>query len=158
MNRYYEYRHVVEFEETDINGYVYNVNCLRWQAQCREMFLLEYVPSVLDELRGSFELITIAAECAQLAPMEACDDLSIRMRAEHQTLTQVTLAFDYVNLGDEGESLVATGRHTVACMMGINGTFTPVRVPDQLRIALGEFTAAPELVAIPNCAGTGGRA
>jgi enediyne core biosynthesis thioesterase len=121
------------------------------------MFLLEYVPSVLDELRGSLELITLAAECEQLVLIEAGDDLSIRMRAEHQALTQVTLAFDYVRLSQAGELLVATGRHTVACTMAIGSTFSPVRVPEALRIALGEFTA-PSALVIPNCAGTGGRA
>jgi enediyne core biosynthesis thioesterase len=157
MNRYYEYRHLVEFEETDFNGLVYNINCLRWQAQCREMFLLEYAPSVLDELRGALEILTLGAECEQLEPLRAFDDLSIRMRAERHTLTQVSLAFDYVRLGYEGETLVAKGRHTAACVMNIGGTFTPVRVPEHLRIALGIFTE-PDALAALSCAGTGGRA
>jgi enediyne biosynthesis thioesterase len=157
MNRYYEYRHFVEFEETDINGQVYHVNCLRWQARCREMFLLEYAPTVLDELRGSFELITLATDFEQLEPIQACDDLSVRMRAEQQTLTQLTLAFDYVRLGYDGETLIAKGRHTVGCVMRIGGTFAPVRVPEPLRIALSAFTA-PNVLAALNCSGTGGRA
>ena len=51
MEQYYEYRHVVGFEETNLVGNVYYVNYVRWQGRCREMFLLEHAPSVLDELR-----------------------------------------------------------------------------------------------------------
>jgi enediyne core biosynthesis thioesterase len=154
LNQYYEYRHVVEYHETDIGGPVYNVNCLRWQVQCREMFLLEHVPDVLDELCGAFEMVTIAAEFEPLEPIAARDTVSIRMRAEHQALTQLTLAFDYVRSGPDGEVRVAKGRHTVACMMSIGGTFTPVRVPESLRIALGRL-GAPRVLSL---AGTGGRA
>ncbi|HVR11545.1 MAG TPA: acyl-CoA thioesterase, partial [Thermoanaerobaculia bacterium] len=42
--RYFEYRHLVGFEETNLVGNVYYVNHLRWQGRCREMFLLEHAP------------------------------------------------------------------------------------------------------------------
>ena len=37
--RYYEYRHVVGFKETNVVGNVYFTNHLEWQGRCREMFL-----------------------------------------------------------------------------------------------------------------------
>jgi enediyne core biosynthesis thioesterase len=157
MNQYYEYRHVIEYQETDLSGNVYSVNCLRWQARCREMFLLEYAPGVLDELRGAFEMVTVAAEFERLRPIATHDTLSIRMRAEHLALTQLTLAFDYVRLASAGETLVASGRHTVACMMGIGGIFSPVRVPESLRIVLDQITV-PGVPRTASCTGTGGRA
>src|ERR1035437_5697773 len=63
MEQYYEYRHVVGFEETNLVGNVYYVNYVLWQGRCREMFLLEHAPSVLDELRDGLKLFTIKAEC-----------------------------------------------------------------------------------------------
>ena len=39
MDKYYEYPHMVGFEETNLVGNVYYVNYLRWQGRCREMFL-----------------------------------------------------------------------------------------------------------------------
>ena len=35
MEQYYEYRHVVGFEETNLVGNVYYVNYVRWQGRCR---------------------------------------------------------------------------------------------------------------------------
>ena len=36
--KYYEYRHLVAFEESNLVGNVYYVNHLRWQGRCRELF------------------------------------------------------------------------------------------------------------------------
>jgi enediyne biosynthesis thioesterase len=157
MNRYYEYRHVVGFEETNLVGNVYYVNYLRWQGRCREMFLLEHAPSILDELRGDLKLFTIKSECEYLAEITAFNEVSVRMRLEDLTQTQIGFAFDYVRVDDGLQELVARGRQRVACMRGANGATAPARVPEQLRRALGNY----EVVRVPQQAratGTGGRA
>src|SRR5487761_610411 len=128
MNRYYEYRHVVDFEETNPAGNVYHVNYVRWQGRCREMFLLEYAPTVLDELRGDLKLITLSSDCECLAEIQAFDELSIRMRLEDITRTQISLAFDYVRMG------------------GDSGVLMRVDVPAPLRLALqGYVLSKPQL-------------
>lgn len=156
MEEYYEYRHVVGFEETNLVGNVYYVNYVRWQGRCREMFLLEHAPSVLDELRAGLKLFTISAECEYLSEATAFDELAIRMRLEELTQTQVVFAFDYVRIRDGREELVARGRQRIACMRGTNGVTSPVRVPEQLRRALeGYAIKTPQRAPV---AGTGGRA
>src|ERR1700693_4739944 len=109
MEQYYEYRHVVGFEETNLVGNVYYVNYVRWQGRCREMFLLEHAPSLLDELRGDLKLFTIKSECEYLSEISAFDELSIRMRLEDLTQTQIGFAFDYVRVFEGGEVLIARG-------------------------------------------------
>ncbi|HZR52071.1 MAG TPA: acyl-CoA thioesterase [Streptosporangiaceae bacterium] len=156
MDQYYEYRHVVGFEETNLVGNVYYVNYVRWQGRCREMFLLEHAPGVLDELRADLKLFTIKSECEYLSEVTAFDQLAIRMRLEELTQTQIGFAFDYVKIGDGFEELVARGRQRVACMRGANGATAPARVPEQLRRALeGYAVRAPRRTPV---AGTGGRA
>ena len=113
MDRYYEYRHVVGFEETNLVGNVYYVNYVRWQGRCREMFLLEHAPDVLDELRLDLKLFTLKAECEYLAELSAFDELSIRMRLEDLTQTQIGFAFDYVRLRDGAGGTRRQG--TAAC-------------------------------------------
>jgi enediyne biosynthesis thioesterase len=137
---YYEYRHVVSFEETNLVGNVYYVNYLRWQGRCREMFLLEQAPDVLDELRGDLKLFTLRSECDYLAEISAFDELSIRMRLEELTQTQIAFAFDYVHLREGAEFLVARGRQRVACMRGPNGNTRPAHVPESLRRALEAYS------------------
>lgn len=141
VEKYYELRHRVGFEETNLVGNVYYVNYLRWQGRCREMFLLEQAPDVLEDIRDDLKLFTLKVDCEFFAEITAFDDLSIRMRLDELTQTQIAFAFDYVRLRDDGEELVARGRQRVACMRGPNTNTKPTRVPDSLRQALSRYAA-----------------
>jgi enediyne biosynthesis thioesterase len=156
MEQYYEYRHIVGFEETNLVGNVYYVNYVRWQGRCREMFLLEHAPSVLDEIREGLKLFTISAGCEYLSEATAFDELAIRMRLEELTQTQISFAFDYVRISDGKEELIARGKQRIACMRGANGATSPARVPDQLRHALEGYAIKSQQRA--PVVGTGGRA
>jgi len=142
MEQYYEYRHLVGFEETNLVGNVYYVNYLRWQGRCREMFLRERAPAVLEDLQQDLKLFTLRCECEFLVEITAFDELSIRMRLEDLTQTQIGFAFDYVRLRDDMEVLVARGRQRIACMRGPNTDTKPTRVPEALRAALAPFAMA----------------
>jgi len=142
MAGYYELRHRVGFEETNFVGNVYYVNYLRWQGHCRERFLVEEAPAVLAEIMGDdLKLFTLKAECEFFAEITAFDDLSVRMRLDELTSTQVQFSFDYVHLKDDGvESLIGRGKQRIACMRGPNNNTVPTRVPAQLLQALAPFT------------------
>ncbi|HVK25445.1 MAG TPA: acyl-CoA thioesterase [Actinokineospora sp.] len=137
MSNYYEIRHTVGFEETNLVGNVYYVNYLRWQGRCREMFLKQKAPKVLDDVRDDLKLFTLKAECEFFAEITAFDELSIRMRLDELTQTQVQFTFDYVKL--EGEVLIARGTQRIACMRGPNTNTVPSRVPLELRKALAPY-------------------
>jgi len=139
MEKYYEYRHLVGFEETNLVGNVYYVNYLRWQGRCREMFLRDRAPAVLEDLRDDLKLFTLKVECEFMVEIGAFDELSIRMRLEDLTQTQIGFAFDYVRLRHGLEELIARGRQRIACMRGPNTDTKPTRVPEPLRAALAQF-------------------
>lgn len=139
MNRYYEYGHVVGFEETNLVGNVYYANYVRWQGQCREMFLLEHAPSVLDDLQGSLRLFTLSADCEFLGELAPFDSLSVRMQVSDITQTQIGFTFDYVRVKDGVKDLVARGWQRVACLQGSDGRMRPARVPEALRQAAQGF-------------------
>ncbi|MEX5717413.1 acyl-CoA thioesterase [Geodermatophilus maliterrae] len=142
MSDYYEYLHTVGFEETNLVGNVYYVNYLRWQGRCREMFLREKAPAVLEEVRQDLKLFTLNVECEFFSEISAFDDLSIRMRLEELTQTQVQFTFDYVQVTDGAQNLVARGRQRIACMRGPNTATVPARVPESLRRALAPYAVA----------------
>ena len=144
MAGYYEVRHRVGFEETNFVGNVYYVNYLRWQGYCREEFLIEKAPSVLTEImHDDLKLFTLKAECEFFAEITAFDELSVRMRLDELTQTQVQFTFDYVHLRPDGvESLVARGKQRIACMRGPNNATVPSRVPAALLEALAPFGGA----------------
>jgi enediyne biosynthesis thioesterase len=155
MEQYYEYRHLVGFEETNLVGNVYYVNYLRWQGRCREMFLRERATAVLEDLQNDLKLFTLKCECEFLVEITAFDELSIRMRLEDLTQTQIGFAFDYVRLRENEEVLVARGRQRIACMRGPNTDTKPTRVPESLRAALAPFAMSSSAAAarVHNLAG-----
>lgn len=140
MDKYYEYCHTVGFEETNMVGNVYYVNYVRWQGRCREMFLKERAPEILEDLQKDLKLFTLKVDCEFFAEITAFDQLSIRMRLTELAQTQVEFSFDYVRLHPDGETLIARGSQRVACMRGPNARTTPARVPEALTKALQPYS------------------
>ncbi|MFC8849249.1 MULTISPECIES: acyl-CoA thioesterase [unclassified Micromonospora] len=142
MKPYFEYRHVVGFEETNLVGNVYYVNYLRWQGRCRELFLKNEAPEVLADLQADLKLFTLKVGCEFFAEITAFDDVAIRMRLVELAQTQIEFSFDYVRVApDGGELLVARGGQRVACMRGPNTRTVPARVPEALARALEPYTS-----------------
>lgn len=137
----YEYRHVVGFEETNLVGNVYYVNHLRWQGRCREMFLREHAPDILDELSSGLALVTIRVSCDYLAELTAFDEVVLRMRLGPMSQNQVTMLFEYWKAGNGKEELVARGEQQVACMRREAGRLAPAPLPESLRAALRHYGA-----------------
>jgi enediyne biosynthesis thioesterase len=137
---YFEYRHTVGFEDTNIVGNVYYTHYLRWQGRCREMFLKQRAPEILAELQDDLKLFTLRVDCEFFAEVTAFDEISIRMHLIDIAQTQLEFGFDYVRLAPGGdETLVARGRQRVACMRGPNNATVPARVPESLRRALAPY-------------------
>ena len=142
MPEYFELRHVIGLEETNLVGNVYYANYLRWQGRCREMFLRENAPDVLRELQDDLKLFTLKCECEFFAELTAFDEIAIRMRLEDAARSQLGFAFDYLRLGNERPELVARGRQRIACMRGPNNATAPTDIPASLRRALEPYQPA----------------
>ena len=151
MPEYYELRHLVGLEETNLVGNVYYANYVRWQGRCREMFLRENAPGILAELQQDLKLFTLKCECEFFAELTAFDEIAIRMRLEDMARSQIGFTFDYVRLGPHGPGLVGRGRQRIACMRGPNNATVPAEIPTALRRALEPYAAnqgRPQLAAL----------
>jgi enediyne core biosynthesis thioesterase len=133
--RAYEYRHVVGFEETNLIGNVYYANHVRWQGRCREMFLRDRAPEVIEALKYGLVLVTTRVSCEFMAELFAFDEITLRMRLGELAQNRITMNFEYWR----GEELVARGEQQVACMQREGAQVVPVPVPPQLREALREY-------------------
>ena len=138
---YFEWRHVVSFEETNLVGNAYYARYVSWQGRCREMFLRQTCPEVLDELRDGLKMFTLSVSCEYFVEVTAFDEIALRLSLEELTRTQVAFAFDYVRAGT-GE-LIARGRQRVVCMRTEDGVTVPAVVPRSLRAALTALRDAP---------------
>lgn len=145
MADYYEIRHTVGFEETNLVGNVYYVNYVRWQGRCREMFLKEKAPSVLAELQeDDLKLFTVKVQCEYMGDINAFDELSIRMSLDEMTQTQIQFRFDYYKIVQGQEKMVARGRQRIACMRGPNTRTVPSLIPPELRAAVTPYATTAE--------------
>ncbi|HEY8209893.1 MAG TPA: acyl-CoA thioesterase [Myxococcaceae bacterium] len=137
--RAFEYRHTVGFEETNLVGNVYYVNHLRWQGRCREMFLHQHAPSVLEELARGLSLVTTRCSCEYLDELKAFDELLIEMRLGGLTQNRVAMRFEYYRVDGAGRFLVARGEQEVACMLRQGEKLVPHPFPAPLRSAMSGF-------------------
>ena len=133
--RAYEYRHVVGFEETNLIGNVYYANHVRWQGRCREMFLRDRAPEVIEALKHGLVMVTTRVSCEFMAELVAFDEVVLRMRLGELRQNRITMNFEYWR----DEELVARGEQQVACMQREGEQVVPVPVPTQLREALREY-------------------
>ena len=133
--RAYEYRHVVGFEETNLIGNVYYANHVRWQGRCREMFLRDRAPEIIEALKHGLVLVTTRVSCEFMSELVAFDEVILRMRLGELGQNRITMNFEYWR----GEELVARGEQQVACMQREGEQVVPVPVPPQLREALRDY-------------------
>lgn len=141
MNPFYEHRQVVTFADTNVVGNVYFTHYFEWQGRCRERFLADQAPEVLQELSGDLALVTADCSCEFFAELYALDEVSIRMSLGGIEANRVTMDFRYYRLGAGPALLVARGRQTIACMRrGPSGALLPTEIPGPLRRALDRYS------------------
>jgi enediyne biosynthesis thioesterase len=132
---YYEYQHVIGFQETNLIGNVYYVHYLSWQGRCREMFLSDHAPGVLEDIANGLKLATVRVSCEYEEELLAFDRVAIRMSLGALRPNGMTLRFTYVRLRDDNETIVARGEMDIACLRGT----AAVPVPEELREALRPY-------------------
>jgi enediyne biosynthesis thioesterase len=139
MTRGFDVEHLVTFEETNLVGNVYFVNHLRWQGECRERFLFEHAPAVIEALDDDLALVTTRCWCEYFAELSAFDRITVRMTLGAVRHNRIVMRFDYLRGGDE---LVARGEQEVACMARSRDGLRPVAVPPELLGALERYGPA----------------
>src|SRR3954454_9528533 len=98
--RAYEFVHIVGFEDTNLVGNVYFTRYLSWQGRCRELFLREHAPSVLEQLTRDLLLVTTRVSCEYFAELRAFDEIQIAMTLRAASQTRVGMAFEYRRAGE----------------------------------------------------------
>jgi enediyne core biosynthesis thioesterase len=139
VTRAYEHRRVVTFQDTNLVGNVYFAHHVAWQGACREHFLRDHAPGVLDQLRRDLALVTVSCQCEYLAELAAFDEVIVRMWLLEALHNRIDLRFEYLRATSGELELVAIGKHRVACMRRDAGALVPAVIPEELRAALRRF-------------------
>ena len=135
----YEYRHIVGLEETNVVGNVYYAHHVRWQGRCREMFLKDHAPAVVEEFARGLFLVTTRVSCEYFEELRAFDELLIKMYAREVMSGRVTMDFEYVRVAPGPEQLVARGSQQIASLRQRGRVAVAVALPEALSTALERF-------------------
>jgi enediyne biosynthesis thioesterase len=133
------YRHVVSFEETNVVGNVYFTRHVAWQGRCREMFLKQNAPDILNEIARDLRLVTLRVSCDYFEELNALDEIEIRMSLAYLRQHRIGLDFDIMKLRPGGANLAAHGSQEIGCMRLRAGGLAPVSPPASLAKALRPF-------------------
>ena len=136
----YEHRHNVGFRDTNLTGNVYFLSHFAWQGECRELFLQEHFPEILQELQSGFCLVTTYCNCEYLAELNAFDEVVVRMHVGSLSQTQITMLFEYWKAANGAEEIVARGEQRIACFRRGPEGLLPASVPAKLRTAIAKYS------------------
>lgn len=103
---YFEYKFQVSFEETNVVGNVYFANYFVWQGKCRELFLSNYAPEVLEDFKKGHGMITKDSNCEFFNESFAFNNLVVMMSLEELTRARVKMIFDYYRVEDDNEYIL----------------------------------------------------
>jgi enediyne biosynthesis thioesterase len=138
--RSYEYRHQVSLDETNILGNVYYTHYVRWQGQCRELFLRDHTPQLLRELGKDFNMATTRVSCTYYQELTAYDEVVVRMSSGPMTPSRLTMIFRYYRVSPDGnETLVAEGEQEVVCIQRNASHLQPASLPESLAEAVAQY-------------------
>lgn len=137
--RTFEHRHVICFEETNVVGNVYFARHVAWQGACREMFLRQHAPDVLDEIAKDLRLITLSVSCDYFQELHAFDEVRLGMSLAGLHGGRIALEFDYQVRREDRWEQCALGKQRLACMRYRRDRLEPCDPPEPLRRALSAF-------------------
>ncbi len=139
--RPYRYPLVVSFQDTNVVGNVYFAQYFAWQGKCREAFLREHTPQILDDFKAGFGIITKDAQCQFVREARAFDELLIEMFLDDLTPLSVTMRFDYYRRESTGRVLLAQGSQST---MWVNPEHRLSVMPDYLYRAIQDYAQGHE--------------
>jgi enediyne core biosynthesis thioesterase len=136
----YEYRLIPSFEETNLVGNVYFANYVLWQGKCREMFLYEYCPDVIEEISNGLLLITLDLSMQYISQLYAFDKVVMHMSLEASSTSRMLMGFEYFKEEVDGKlTLVSKGTQATLAMKEIDGRVGPVSFPESMFEVLNEY-------------------
>ena len=131
---FFEYRHLVTFQDTNLVGNVYFSKYFDWQGKCREALLLQHYPEIVEDLREGFGMATEFAHMEYHREAFLNDEILIRMYVPELSRNRIAFAFKFLRASDE--VLLAEGRQAV---IWVNRQHRPSLMPERLYTLIADY-------------------
>ena len=137
----FRYHHIVSFEETNVVGNVYFTRHVAWQGRCRELFLKQHVPKILEEMARDLRIVTLRVTCDYFQELNAFDEIDVHMSLAFIRQHRIGLDFNIVKPHPAESPYVARGFQEIGCMRLTERGLSPTHPPAALATALQPYTA-----------------
>ena len=135
----YEYHHVVGFEDTNLVGNVYFAKFVSWQGKCRELFIKEKVPGIVELIeKNDISIITLSCSCNYLAELKAFDEIIISLQLDKVINNRVSMLFQYFKKGADLK-LIATGTHEIGFFKRTDDGLMSIPIPLSFQSAMDGY-------------------
>ena len=125
--RWFEYRHLVTFGDTNTAGSVYFAKYFAWQGECREKLLAQFYPEFADDLKQGCGMTTEFAHQDFFSEAALFDQLLIRLTVTALTRSRIEFEFEFVR--EQDSRLLGRGKQAV---IWTNTQHRPSLMPDKL--------------------------
>lgn len=125
--KYFEYTHLVTFDDTNTFGNVYFSNYFKWQGKYREELIAEQYPEFIDDLNKGFGFATEFAHTDYSNEAFLFDSILIRITISDLSRPRIEFYFEFIN--KKTNVLLATGKQAV---VWVNQQHHPSLMPDKL--------------------------
>lgn len=141
--KWFEYRHLVTFHETNLVGNVYFANYFSWQGMCREILIAQNYSEIIQEIKNGFGFATEYAHNDFFNEAFLFDAILIKMTISDLSRSRIEFLFDFIL--EEKNILLARGRQAV---VWINSQHRPSLMPEKLYRSTLEFFELSETLSI----------
>ncbi len=121
--RWFEYRHLVTFGDTNSAGSVYFAKYFSWQGECREKLLAQFYPEFARDLKLGYGMTTEFAHQDFFSEAVLFDQLVIRVTVTALNRSRIEFEFEFVRehdgvlLGRGRQAVIWTNPHHRPCLM-----------------------------------------
>ena len=125
---------------------VSTLDLLGWQGKCRELFLADHSPDVLQKIVDRKLILQTTSASVDLLqqPADRIEQVRIEMRLVSIKCGQMTVQFEYLGRLDSGSwEHFATGSQV---MSSKNSAINACTLPDELLLALRQFTECEKIL------------
>ncbi len=132
--RWFDYRHLVTFGDTNTAGSVYFAKYIAWQGEYREKLLAQFYPEFPQDLKQGFGMTTEFVHQEFFSEAALFDQLVIKLTVTALTRSRIEFEFEFVR--EKDGQLLGRGKQAV---IWTNSQHRPSLMPDKLYEATANY-------------------
>lgn len=137
-DKFYEFRHLVTFTDTNIVGNVYYAQYVQWMGKCREEIIAQHYPEISDDIKNGFGFATEYVHMDYMSESFLFDPVLVKMFVADLTRTRIEFIFEFYN--EKSGKQLAVGSQAI---VWVNSQHRPSLMPDKVYDSAVEFFEIP---------------